>query len=126
MEFYSAHIWGKESMKAAAAIKAAFLRGEEAPDKQYDLQRRCRDERIYGVYKDTTVAIRSVPALPASCSLPVPVSQPVIAEGSSVPASGEDFAATFLLPVEYHGVGAQAKVIGAEDGLYGFVVRAGV
>ena len=37
------------------------------------------------------------------------VSQPVIAEGSSVPASGEDLAATFLLPVEYHGVVVQPE-----------------
>ena len=51
--FYAANMWGKESNKAAAAIKAAFLRGEEDPDKDLDLQRRCmghpgRDERIYG------------------------------------------------------------------------------
>ncbi len=107
--FYAANMWGRESNKAAAAIKAAFLRGEEDPDNDLDLQRRCigdpgRDERIYGVYKETTVASHSVPALPASCVLAVSVSQPAIVEGSFVPASGEDLVATFLLPLEYHGV----------------------
>ena len=110
--FYAANMWGKESDKAAAAIKAAFLRGEEDPDNDFDLQRQCigdpgRDERIYGVYKETTVASHSVPALPASCILPVSVSQPGNVEGSSVPASGEDLAEIFLLPLEYHGVVVQ-------------------
>ncbi len=31
--FYGAHMWGKAAHKEAAAIKAAFLRGEEDPDK---------------------------------------------------------------------------------------------
>ena len=112
-EFYAAHIWGKEANKAAAAIKAAFLRGEEDSDNDLDLQRRCMgnpnwDERIYGVHTETTVASHIVPALPASCILPVSVSQPAIVEGGSIPASsGEDLAATFLLPLEYHGVVVQ-------------------
>ena len=120
-EFYAAHIWGKDAVRKAAAIKAAYLRGEEDPEKQFaDQQRRCmgdpgRDTRIYGVFKDTTVGSRSVPALPASCSLPasrsLPASvvQPVIAAGSSVPAVGEDLAAAFLLPVEYYGVVIQPE-----------------
>ena len=60
--------------RAAAAIKAAFLRGEECPDKDRSLLRRCigdpgRDEHIYGGYAGTTVVLR-VPALPDSCILP--------------------------------------------------------
>jgi hypothetical protein len=63
-----------------------------------------RDDRIYGVYSETTVASHIVPALPASCILPVSVTQPAVVEDSSISASGEDLAVTFLLPSEYHGV----------------------
>ena len=110
-------MWGKAAHKAAAAIKAAFLRGEEDSDNDLDLQRntsrdlqrRCmgnpnRDERIFGVYSETTIPSHIVPALPASCILSVSVSQPAVVEDSSVPASGEDLAVAFLLPSEYHGV----------------------
>ena len=79
-----------------------------------------RDDRIYGVYSETTVASHIVPALPASCILPVSVTQPAVVEDSSISASGEDLAVTFLLPSEYHGV-----VIGAEGSVYGSVVRIG-
>ena len=110
--FYASNTWETKAKKAAVAIKAAFLRGEECPDDDRDLQHRCignpgRDDCIYGVYRKTTVAGHSVTALPASCILPVSVSQPAIVEGSSVPASGEDLAVTYRLPLEYHGVVVQ-------------------
>ena len=63
-----------------------------------------RDDRIYGVYSETSIANHIVPALPASCILPVSVSQPAVVADNSIPASGEDLAVTFLLPSEYHGV----------------------
>ena len=81
--FFAAHMWGREAKKVAVSIKAAFLRGEECPEKNYDLQRQClghpnRDDRIYGAYRGTSVAGPYVPALPASCVLPVLVSQPAL------------------------------------------------
>jgi hypothetical protein len=92
-------------------MKAAFLRGVEDPDKDVCLYRRCmgdakRDDRIYGAYSKTVIASPSVPALPASCLLPASVSkpQPIIEEGNSISAPGEDLAVEFLLPPEYHGV----------------------
>ena len=110
--FFAANMWGREAKKAAVSIKAVFLRGEECPEKKYDLQRRClghpnRDGRIYGAYRGTSVSGPYVPALPASCVLPVSVTQPAIAKESSVPAAGEDLAVVFRLPVEYHGVVVQ-------------------
>jgi len=95
----------------ATATKAAFLRGVEDPDKDVCLYRRCmghaqRADRIYGAYSKTVLASPSVPALPASCLLPAPVSktQPTVEEGNSIAAPGEDLAVEFLLPPEYHGV----------------------
>ncbi len=109
--FYDANAWGKVANKAATAMRAAFLRGVEDPDKDVPLYRRCmgnpkRDHRIYGAYSKTVIASSSVPALPASCLLPVSVSktQSTIEEGNSLSASGEDLAVEFLLPPEYHGV----------------------
>jgi hypothetical protein len=109
--FYDASAWRKEANKAATAMKAAFLRGVEDPDKDVCLYRRCmgnakRDDRIYGAYSKTVIASTPVRALPASCLLPASVSkpQPIIEEGNSIAAPGEDLAVEFLLPPEYHGV----------------------
>ena len=83
---------------AAAAIKAAFLRGEECPDKDRSLLRRCigdpgRDERIYGDYAGTTVVLR-VPALPP-CRTRAFYRCQCRSRQSWRPASGEDLAVTF-------------------------------
>ena len=109
--FYDANAWGKAANKVATEMKAAFLRGVEDPDKDVPLYRRCmgnpkRDDRIYGAYSKTVIASSSVPALPASCLLPASVSktQPIVGEGNSISAPGEDLAVAFLLPPEYHGV----------------------
>jgi hypothetical protein len=105
--FYDASAWGKEANKVATAMKAAFLRGVEDPDKDVCLYRRCmghakREDRIYGAYSKTVIASPSLPALPASCLLPASVSktQPTIDEGNSISAFGEDLAVSFLLPPE--------------------------
>ena len=109
--FYDANAWGKEANKAATAMKAAFLRGVEDPDKDVPIYRRCmgnpkRDDRIYGAYSKTLIASSSVPALPASCLLPASVSktQPTAGEGDSISAPVEDLAVAFRLPPEYHGI----------------------
>ena len=59
--FYGAHLWGKAAHRVASAIKAAFLRGEEDPEINVDLHRRCmgnpnRGDRIYGAYSETAIA----------------------------------------------------------------------
>jgi hypothetical protein len=44
------------------------------------------------------------PLSPASCLLPISVTQPAVVEDNSIAATGEDLAVAFLLPSEYHGV----------------------
>ena len=124
--FYAASAWGEEANEAAAAIKAAFLRGEECPDKDRSLQRRCigdsgRDERIYGGYAGTTVVLR-VPALPDSCILPVSVSQPAIVEAGLRRRSRGDLS---LVQRSGRSTRSRAEVVVAEGGFFGTVVRAG-
>ena len=63
-----------------------------------------QSDRIYGAYSETAIASLTVPALPASCLLPVSVTQAAVLEDNSVAAAGEDPAVTFRLPAEYHGV----------------------
>jgi hypothetical protein len=112
--------------RAAAAIKAAFLRGEECPDKDRSLLRRCigdpgRDEHIYGGYAGTTVVLR-VPALPDSCILPVSVSQPAIVEAGLRRRSRGDLS---LVQRSGRSTRSRAEVVVADGGFFGTVVRAG-
>ena len=71
---------GKKLTRRQRQLKPHFfVERSECPDKDEDLQRWYlghpgRDDRIYGIYKETTVASRSVTALPDDCILPVSVS----------------------------------------------------
>ena len=120
--FFAKHMWGQQAKLAVQAIKSRFVNGKKCPHSIENLDRQClghpdREERIYGAYKRTDGGNRAAVALPdscilslpvvgvsapsqlsvlpASCILPVSVSQPAMVEGSSVPASGEDLAVTF-------------------------------
>ena len=70
--FFADHMWSKKANAEAAAIKAAFLRGEQCPHDEMDVHRYClgnpgRDTRLYGAYRKTVVASHSATALPDSC-----------------------------------------------------------
>ena len=66
-------------MRRLRQLRPHFSVGEKCPHKEVDLPRPClgnpgREDRIYGAYKESTVASRSVTAIPDSCVVPVSAS----------------------------------------------------